>query len=329
MRRSGWILAVLIFWPGSRFAQKADPIGAPYPGSRVLLDAHNCYPYGEWWKDRIDRALSTGLPLAIEQDLAWYRDAVSGRSWSVLSHSAAPEGLEPTLKEYFFQRVGPIVGLALNSQDRRNWPLITLNLDFKTEEPAHLKAVWNLLSEYRDWITTAPRSADIHQIAPLDVRPILVLTGESQAQKSAFYDDVPEGASLLVFAATPTHNENPGAPPSALAPDPPDNYHRWWNNPWRVVEYEGQNAAGDWSVRDERRLRELVRYAHKRGFWIRLYTLDGEPSADESSHGWFHTYNFGSIDAARIRWRAAIQAGVDFIAVDQYEDFSKELRASH
>ncbi len=94
------------------------------------------------------------------------------------------------------------------------------------------------------------------------------------------------------------------------------------------VEYEGQNAAGDWSVGDERRLRELVRYARERGFWIRFHTLDGEPSPDESSHGWFHTYNFGSIDAARIRWRAAIQAGADFIAVDQYEDFSKELRGS-
>src|SRR2546430_10379614 len=28
------------------------------PGTRVLLDAHNCYPYYEWWFDRIDRALS-------------------------------------------------------------------------------------------------------------------------------------------------------------------------------------------------------------------------------------------------------------------------------
>src|SRR5262245_12136311 len=104
MQRARWILAVLIFWPGLRFAQRADPIGAPYPGSRVLLDAHNCYPYGEWWKDRIDRVLSTGLPLAIEQDLAWYTDPRTGRAWSVLSHEAAATGSEPTLKEYFFER---------------------------------------------------------------------------------------------------------------------------------------------------------------------------------------------------------------------------------
>jgi len=47
-----------------------------------------------------------------------------------------------------------------------------------------------------------------------------------------------------------------------------------------------------------------------------------------SSHGWFHNYNFGSLEAARLRWRAAIRAGVDFVAVDQYEDFAAELRGS-
>ena len=41
------------------------------PGARVLLDAHNAYPYHGQWRDRIDRALATGVPVAIEQDLAW------------------------------------------------------------------------------------------------------------------------------------------------------------------------------------------------------------------------------------------------------------------
>jgi hypothetical protein len=41
------------------------------PGSRTVMDAHNCYPYYEWWYDCIDRALSAGTPLAIEQDLYW------------------------------------------------------------------------------------------------------------------------------------------------------------------------------------------------------------------------------------------------------------------
>jgi hypothetical protein len=312
------ILLAVLFWSSS--TQMAAQ-------NRVLLDAHNCYPEGERWSDRIDRALSTGAPLAIEQDLAWYVDHRTGRSWSVLSHSSSATGSEPAMKNYFFERVRPIMEKALKSGDQRDWPLITLNLDFKSEEPEHLKAIWNLLAEYHDWITTAARTSDIHTIAPLKIKPLLVLTGESNAQKAVFYDQVPIGEPLLLFGATPTHNENPNAPPSTLAPEPADNYHRWWNNPWRVVEPEGQNAAGGWPAQDERRLNELVRYAHERGLWIRFYTLDGESAAEESDHGWTHSYNFGSIAAARLRWRAAIEAGVDFVATDQYEEFAKELHA--
>jgi hypothetical protein len=327
MRRAGWFLALLVF-PAGRLLAQDPPTPGAHPGSRVVLDAHNCYPYGDWWADRIDRALSTGTPLAIEQDLAWFTDTRSGRSRSVLSHDAAPMGSEPGMKEYFFERVRPIVERAIAGGDRTNWPLITLNLDLKTTEPAHLDAIWTLLNEYRDWITSAPRSADIHTIGPLDVRPILVLTGESDEQKAVFYDGVPVNARLLVFGATPTHVQDPAAPARTLSPEPMDNYHRWWNNPWRVVEPEGQNAATGWSEQKEKRLTELVQYAHERGLWIRFYTLDGESVSDESSHGWFHSYNFGSSEAARARWQAAIRAGADFVAVDQYEDFAKELRGN-
>ena len=45
-----------------------------------------------------------------------------------------------------------------------------------------------------------------------------------------------------------------------------------------------------------------------------------------SCNGWFHGYNFGSIEAARIRWRAAIQAHVDYLASDQYELLGEEIR---
>jgi len=324
--RGGLLLISLILWSGMHRAQETSASAlSSRPGGRVLMDAHNCYPYGEWWADRIHRALSTGTPLAIEQDLAWYTDPRTGRSRSVLSHSPAATGSEPTMKQYFFERVRPVVEEALKNRDSKDWPLITLNLDFKTEEPEHLKAIWSLLTEYQSWITTAERLADIHRIAPLDLKPILALTGESKAQQVVFHDQVPVGGRLLVFGATPAQNESPGVPPRSPAPEPADNYHRWWNKPWRVVEPEGQNAAGDWSARDESRLNELVRCAHERGLWIRFYTLDGEPIPDESCHGWFHGYNFGSLDAARVRWRAAIRAGVDFVAVDLYEDFASEL----
>ena len=76
---------------------------------------------------------------------------------------------------------------------------------------------------------------------------------------------------------------------------------------------------------DEQRLTAAVQAAHAAGLWIRYYTLDGYDPADTSS-GWGASYNFGSLDAAAMRWRAAIQAGVDFVAVNQYEAFVRELR---
>ena len=53
------------------------------------------------------------------------------------------------MEHYFFDRVRPIVERALKEGNRGDWPLITLNLDFKTEEPAHLQAVWELLTNIR------------------------------------------------------------------------------------------------------------------------------------------------------------------------------------
>src|SRR5438046_7447847 len=77
-------------------------VGAAHPGARSILDAHNCYPYFEWWHDRIDRPLSTGAPLAIEQDLLWYTEAKTGKAWSVVSPGAPAPGAAPTLREYSF-----------------------------------------------------------------------------------------------------------------------------------------------------------------------------------------------------------------------------------
>lgn len=61
--------------------------------------------------------------------------------------------------------------------------------------------------------------------------------------------------------------------------------------------------------------------AHYAGLWIRFYTLNGHDPSDNSG-GWTPGYNFGSKQTAVLRWQAAIRAGVDFIAVDQYEDFA-------
>ena len=301
---------------------------ASQPGSRTLMDAHNCYPYFEWWSDRIDRALSGGAPLAIEQDLGWYTDPKTGKSWSVVTHGDPITGDEPTMEQYFFGRVRPIVEQALKDGNRGDWPLITLNLDFKDNKPQHLAAVLALLRKYQAWLTSAPKGQGIATVQPLDLKPILVLTGEADAQQNVFYDQLRIGDRVLAFGAIHTTNKDPQAAPEVIGAEKANNYRRWWNNPWQVVEPSGQQDAGDWTPAKEKRLRALVERAHANGLWIRFYTLDGAEDGELSCRGWFRDYNFGSLDAARVRWRAAIGAHVDYLASDQYELLGAEIHGS-
>ncbi len=300
------------------------------PGARVLLDAHNAYPENGRFVDRIDRALSTGLPVAIEQDLWWFVDPRSGVGRSVVSHGGEDAAIAPGFEDYFFARVAPIMTRALKEHRRDNWPLITLNLDFKTNEPEHHAAVWALLGKYEAWLTTAERPAAGEALAPLQVGPMLVLTGSNDVQQTSFHDRVAVGQRLRLFGAT-VMPVIPGAdraeqaknlaatPPATLIPAA-SNYRRWVNFPWGAVESGGQNAAADWTPADADRLRALVSRAHAMNLWIRFYTLNGH--APEAGEGWTASYNFGSVERAQERWRAAIGAGVDFIATDQYEAFS-------
>src|ERR1700761_5921638 len=89
------------------YAQKAD-LGF-LNHNHPVLDAHNCYPYEGRWAERIDRALKTGFPVAIEQDLAWFVDPVSGKGRVVLDHSAKTTATDPEVRQYFFERVRPII----------------------------------------------------------------------------------------------------------------------------------------------------------------------------------------------------------------------------
>jgi hypothetical protein len=330
------------------FAQGVAPTTAPStraaggPGARVLLDAHNAYPSEGRWTDRIDRALSTGVPLAIEQDLVWRPGGGGTPPRSIVSHGEPFTGTEPGLREHFFERIRPVVERALAGEGRQDWPLITLNLDFKTNEPEHHAEIWRLLGEYEAWLTTADRTADGLVPAPLRVGPVLVLTGEDDGQQRSFHDAVPVGARLRLFGAVALGREawlarrglaratrdRQWRAWSAALPAMPlpraTNYRRWWNSPWAAIEHEGQPQAGDWTPAEDARLRVLVRRAHDAGLWVRYYTLNGHDQAGDA--GWGKDYNFGSLEAARVRWRAAIAAGVDFVATDQYELLAEQLR---
>jgi hypothetical protein len=308
------------------------------PGARVLVDAHNAYPSDGQFTDRIDRALASGLPLAIEQDLFWYIDPKTGAGRSVVSHTEEEAAAAPTFEDYFFKKVAPVMTKALAENRRDDWPLITLNLDFKTNEPAHHAAVWALLGKYEAWLTTTERTASADQAAPLRLGPMLVLTGSNDAQQVSFHDNVAIGQRLRLFGAI-SDVRPPGAdraeqaknyptmPAATLIPGPPTNYRRWVNFSWAAVETGGAPAAADWSSADNDRLRALVVRAHQMNLWIRFYTLNGH--APNAGQGWGESYNFGSEDAAATRWKAAIDAGTDFIATDMYEALARVKRDAH
>ncbi len=307
-------------------------------GNRPVPDAHNCYPYDGQWANRIERALSVGFPVAIEQDLAWFVDPASGKGRVVVDHSAKTNASDPAERQYFFERVRPIIEDQLAHGDPSKWPVIVLHFDFKDVQAPLLHAVWNLLGEYEPWITTAVKSPDSHELTKFDRKPILVLTEDADAQEKVFYDDVPVGARLRVFGSAHTHlpatqNKQESEhllatlTPDQLLTDKPTTYRRWWNNSWHEVEEGGQQKAGPWTRSKMARLKALVDHAHDLGYWIRFYTLDGFTPEVGKQNGWFDTYNFGSRQAVEQRWQAAIDAGVNLIASDQYEALAAFMKA--
>jgi hypothetical protein len=333
-RLSAFLCGELCFFAAVSLCAQPAPIDF-LNNNRPVLDAHNCYPYEGQYGDRIDRALKTGFPVAIEQDIAWGVDRKTARRRPVVAHSSKTTGAEPALRDHFFERVRPIIEKALAEDNRAQWPLIILHFDFKSLDPKLLRAVWDLLGEYESWITTAPQTADPHQLAPLDPKPLLVLTEDADSQERVFFGNIPAGARLRVFGSAHTARIRAKSKqqrihlaatlaPERLLTEPPTNYRRWWNNSWFEVEEGGQNRAGDWTYADGERLRALVGHAHQLGYWIRFYTLDGFIPAE--NRGWDNSYNFGSRQAVGARWQAAVEAGVNLIATDQYEELAEFMR---
>jgi hypothetical protein len=304
--------------------------------NQPILDAHNCYPYEGRWNDRIQRALNSGFPVSIEQDLAWYVDPATGKGRVVVSHTPHPTGAEPTLEDYFFKQVAPVMQKILAEDKRSQWPLIVLHFDFKDNQDALLQAVWQVLGQHEDWLSTAVKTSDPSKLSPINRKPIFVVTEEADEQQKVFYDDLPIGAHLRLFGSAHTHDAPANmtreqamhwavnVSPAELLKEKPTNYRRWWNSSWYAVEEGGEQHAGDWTEADNKRLHALVDHAHQMGYWARFYALDGFAPADDQ--GWGMTYNFGSREAVVPRWKAAIAAGVNFIATNQYEALATYLK---
>lgn len=314
--------------------------GGYEPGDRSMLSAHNCYPYGGMWADRIDRALATGYPLSVEQDLCWADPDGDGVYASVVAHNGPFDGSEPSLKDYFFERVrddveASIERAASDPGERAGWPLVVLDLDIKDDDLEHIRAVRRSLLAYRQWLMTAERGAHIEQQNPLRPAPVLVLLQGTPNQRRVFHDEISVGDAVLAFGRRNAISPDTrgmdddkrraavaGFAPEAMIVHPADNFHRWWNNSWHVVEAGGVRDGGEWTETDDVRLRALVNHAHAMGYFIRFYTVNGHSAAEGALRGYGGGYNSGSIEAARIRWKAQIEAGVDLIATDQYGAFA-------
>lgn len=314
-------LALLLGCAAERPAEAPTPPPPTFEaGQRTLPHAHNCYPSEGAHADRIDRALGLGMPVLIEQDVIWHE----GRS--IVGHNCPCTGEEPSLEQHFFERVKPMVEAALANPEPASWPIVVLHLDFKTEEPEHLAAVNALLDRYSAWLTTAPKTATPDKQEPWALGPVLALTEASPAKEKAFHEDVPVGGDLLIFGSLPPSDApmTPDSTPAEMLAGRPGNYRRWWNLSWHAVEAGGQTKAGEWTSEDQTRLEAIVDHGHDLGVFVRFYCLNGHPEDDP--HGWSPGYNFGSLEAVQQRWRAAIAAGVDWLATDQYEELAAELR---
>lgn len=309
---------------------------APFaPGQRSMVCAHNAYPeHGEFY-DRLERALSAGKPISIEQDVAWFVDPDTGEGRSIVTHGPPLTGDEPTLAEYFFEGVRPIVEEALEAGPGEDWPIITLNIEFKDGSVQSRRGVRAVLEEYADWLSTAERVEDPADVQPIQVAPILALT---QGGDQVFHDEIPLGGRLLVFGSARTQRVpmpeglsrreqadwSSTVAPADMLSERASNYRRWWNNSWRVIESRPGRDGAEVGAQTRARLEAFARHAHQKGYWLRLYAVNGYDRTPRL--GWSPLYNAGSLEAAQHRWRAARDAGVDFIATDQYEAAADALR---
>jgi hypothetical protein len=311
----------------------ATPKPTVAPGARTVLLAHNAYPDHGKYEDRLDRAIASGVPFVVEEDLAW----VNGHSLVVHgAKNASPN--DPTLETYFFPKIKPVMEQALRDGNKGNWPLVTLYLDIKNDPPEHLQYINQLLDQYQAWLTTAPKTDSLAKQSRLKLGPMMILVEDKQndIKQKFFYDDLPAKGSIRVFGSytkpieNPTHlpkmdfiNSLVSVPMTQVTTQKADNYHRWWGVDWAYVEKGGEEHHGNWGKEQQDRLKAIVQYGHRLGYLMGFYCLDGFTPAE--NQGWEDEYNFGSSADVMPRWKAAVAAHADMVSSDQYEDLAKTI----
>ena len=192
-----------------------------------------------------------------------------------------------------------------------------LTIDWKTDQPSAVRSFKAFLDSHPDWFTSAPKAVE----SPLTVRRVTVCFSGSDRAKDLYDALVPEGGDYRAFRDT-VFGAGGGyrGDVTAYAPAAATAYHRFLAFHWSHVERGGPALAGDWTADEAARLKALIEHAHRQGFRVRLYTLNGHTGPPGGS------YRFINDAAARIRWLAAAGAGTDWVATDEYAAIVRTLQ---
>jgi hypothetical protein len=288
----------------------SSAVFADDPPRPLPISAHNCYPENRADNPRLAEAFAVGID-NIEIDLGW--DDAAKRL--IVGHDESPR---PDIE---YPRLETSLVPALESHFKAPRPdgaPTVLTIDWKTSKPEAVRQFKEvLLDAHAEWFSSAPKAAD----SPLTTRRLTVCFSGSEAAKDAYDALVPPGGAYRAFrdrviGAGAKYEDDV----SAYIPDSSTPYLRFLAFYWGAVERGGPTLAGEWTPAEADRLGALMTLAHRRGFRVRFYSLNGHTGMLGNG------YRFASDEAARIRWIAAAGAKVDWIAGDEYREMAEALR---
>ncbi len=268
------------------------------------VSAHNCYPSDSESNARVVEALALGID-NIEIDLGW--DDRAKRL--IVGHDAAPrQGVAyPTLEPYLV----PALEAHWKSHQPAEGPGV-LTVDWKTDRPEAVRAFKAFLDTHANWFSHAKKVKG--KTSPIERGRITVCFTGSEKAKDLYDGMIAEGELYRAFRDR-VHGQGAAflEDPSQYAPTPATTYFRFLTLHWSAVEKGGPALAGEWTQADRDRLGSIVAAAHRQGFRVRIYCLNGHTGTLLSG------YQFRGDEAAKARWSACKAAGVDWVATDEYK----------
>lgn len=279
---------------------------APKP---LPLSAHNCYPADRGDNPRLVEALRLGID-NIEIDVGW--NPQSRRL--IVGHDASPK---PNLAYPDFEKMLIPAFESRWSDPRPDGAPSLLTIDWKTDHPDAVAAFKGFLDAHPDWFSSAekPRAGERQDSRPLTTRKVTVCLTGTDAAKDAYDALIPPGGVYRAFrdrvvgAGSPFRDDV-----TELVPGPATSYHRFLTYHWGAIERGAPFSAGEWTPEEADRLARLVDKAHKEGYRLRVYCLNGKTGVVLGG------YRFRTVAEAETRWWAAAKAGVDWVATDEYEE---------